>query len=135
MIRQALADFLLSKTAITDVVGQRVRPVFIAQSDTFPAIVYRRISAGHNPGIEGGDDTPSPQFQVTSWAETYGGAVSLNEIVRGQLENEGEATWPGDVEVLSVTYIDEQDTFDENTEGGDKPLYGVQAVYEIMYRD
>lgn len=135
MIRQALADFLLSKTAITNIVGQRIRPVFVTQADTFPAIAFRRLTSGHEPGIDGGDDTPSPRFEIVSWALTYAGAVTLSEAVRGVLENEGPTTWPGGVDVLEVTYLDEQDTFADNTEGGDKPIYGVQTTYEIMYRD
>jgi hypothetical protein len=114
--------------------------VFVAQNDTFPAIAFRRINAGHDPPIAAGDDTPMPRFEITSWAETHREAVTLHEAVRAVLENEGASDgsvlWgDDDVEVLAVTFLDEQDTWDENTEGGDKPHYGVQAVYEIMYRD
>lgn len=140
MIRKALADFLLAEPTITAVVGDRIRPLWFPGNGTFPAIVFRRINAGHNPVLEGGDNLPGPHFEITCWADTYGGAVDLNEIVRAALEDQGASdgsvTWgDDDVEVLSVTYIDEQDTFDENTEGGDKPKYGVQTVYEIIYRD
>lgn len=138
MIRQALADFLLSQAAVTAIVGQRVRPMFLAQTDTYPAITFRRITAGHEPPIAAADDTPAPRFEITSWARTYLGAISLSEVVRGVLENAGSytETWGDDaVGVLAVTYLDEQDTFSEDVEGGDKPIYGVSTTYEIIYRD
>lgn len=140
MIRQALADFLLSQSAVTDLVAQRVRPMFLTQGDTYPAITFRRVAAGHDPSLSAADDIPSPRFEVISWARTYGGAVALSEAVRGVLENQGASdgsvTWGDDeLEVLSVTYIDESDTFDEDVEGGDKPIFGVQTTYEIAYRD
>lgn len=139
MIRQALAGYLLSKATITNIVGTRVRPVVLAQDDVFPCITYRRVSAGHDPGISGGDNLPSPRFEIVCWAETYSGAVALNEVVRAVLEDEGQDTWTtsDSVAVLieAVTYLDEQDTFADNTEGGGKPIFGVQSTYEIMYHD
>lgn len=138
MIRQALADFLLSQGAITAIVGDRIRPLVLAQNDTLPGITFRRTAGGHDPPLSAADDTPSPRFEIVSWARTYGGAVSLSEVVRGVMENAGSytETWGDDaVGVLAVTYIDEQDTFAEDVEGGDKPIYGVQTTYEVTYRD
>ena len=138
MIRQALADFLLGQSTVTDIVGQRVRPMFLTQDDTYPAITFRRVNAGHNPSLSAADDIPGPRFEIIAWARTYGGAVALSEVVRGVLENAGShtETWgDDDVGVLAVTYLDEQDTFSEDVEGGDKPIFGVSTSYEIIYRD
>jgi hypothetical protein len=136
VIRQALAAKLVS--AVGSTVGNRIRPVVLAQSDARPAIVFRRATSGHDPPLEGGDDVPGPAFEVTSWADTYEDSVALAEAVRAALENEGRDTWAysgGSVTVHSVTYLDEEDVFDERDDGSSKPIYGVAQTYEIIYED
>ena len=140
MIRQALADYLLAQATVTAIVGQRVRPMFLTQEDTYPAITFRRTASGHDASLSAADDIPAPRFEIISWARTYLGAFQLSEVFRAAMENQGASdgsvTWgDDDVEILAVTYIDEQDTFAEDVEGGDKPIFGVQTTYEIAYRD
>jgi hypothetical protein len=148
-IRQALRHFLAQQAAITAHVGTgnatRIRPVVPRQGDgREPSISYARATAGHDAGMQGGDDLPSPRFSITSWAADIDKAVPLADAVREALvptdpdDDPYPAVWGPEgstVTVESVTFVDEEDVYDDEAGGEGEIRYGVRQLYEIQYRE
>jgi hypothetical protein len=138
VIEEALAAKLVSAvgTSVGGPSDPRIRPDVLAQPDTFPAIVYRQTSAGQDPPISGKDDMPAPEFEITCWDRTRRGATTLARAVKTALEDEGRDTWAysgGSVVVHSVTLLESETIYDDESQGSDKPIYGTAQTYEVIH--
>jgi hypothetical protein len=137
-IRRALIDYLLAQAPVAAVVGTRVFPIIRPQSSALPALSVEKASAGHEPSMDSTDTLPSPQFVVTSWANTVDAADSLAGLVLDSLKNVGPENWtPGadTVRVTAVTFLDETDSAEEKAGGNDEWTYGIRQIYEIQYEE
>lgn len=136
-IRRAVAAKLLSVPAVYAIAGARIRPLVLNQDDAFPAITFVLTQAGYEPGIDGYDELPSPQFEITCWALIHDDAAELADLVAAALEDEGESTWSpssGNVTVTASTLLNMRDVMAENVEGGDKPVFGVALTFQFQFR-
>lgn len=136
-ISRAVSARLLTEPGITALAGQRIRPDGIDQGEAFPAITYVRRTAGYIPGINGGDEFPSPQFEITCWAEGRDESESLADAVLSALEDDGVSTWSpssGDVTVTAATFLDSRWVAADDPDGGDKMIYGVAMVFEFQFQ-
>ena len=80
-----LYTLLQSFATVTNLVGERVHPIKLPQSPSFPAIVANKISKIPMYTNDGVDSTNNQFYQVRTWDETHEGAVALADIVEGLL--------------------------------------------------
>lgn len=103
-----LRDALVAHSGTVALVEQRIYPLFLPQTPTYPAISYQRIS---NSAQNGSTAVRESRWQVNCWAATYAGAVSLSEAVKAALEEHTNGTeTPGIKMCRVVNEIDDQDT-------------------------
>ena len=94
-----IRTYLLTKSAITDLVSTRIRPDLLAQSDSLPAIVYSEIFTNHQHTLTAAAGIEECMLELMCYSSTRTEADSLADLVRQQLQ--GYRGTAGSVEVIS----------------------------------
>lgn len=72
--------------ALKSLVSNRVYPLVMPQSPTYPAIVYNRIANTAQNTLEGGSSLDQVRMQIDVYATTYSAAKTLSDQVRSAME-------------------------------------------------
>lgn len=79
----AVRTFLLTQSSVTDLVGTRIYPMQLPQNAQLPAIVYRRITTGHEETIDGSKGgLADARVQYDCYAVTHDQAHDVAEALR-----------------------------------------------------
>lgn len=82
-LEEGLRTYLVSRTAITALVGQRIYAVRLPQAWGSPAITFQRISADRDRNIpEGPDGRAWERIQIDVWARHMQAGVDAYDQVR-----------------------------------------------------
>ena len=81
-MEEALRDYLLTKTAIVALVGQKIRWVVSSQSDAGSRIVLAKVSSVPAYHTSGQSDLADSRVQVDCYAETALTALSIARAVK-----------------------------------------------------
>ena len=143
-IRQALRNKLRTNAGVS-AITTKIQPLVVGSLENLPAVVYRKSSAGIEPGMRGGDEIPIPTFEITCWARDIDEAVPLADAVRECLMpfDDADDTYPDDwttagnetVTVEDVGLLDESDVFDDEVGSDGEVIYGVRLTFEIQFRE
>ena len=80
---QSLVSFLLSKSAVTDIIGDRIESDDLTQGVAVPAVTYRRISTSHANNIMGTKaGIARSRVEINCLAGTRLAADALAETIR-----------------------------------------------------
>ena len=123
-IEQAIKIFLLKKTEITNIVGQRISYATLPQGPTYPYLTFFRINNINAHDI----DVSSVYFQFDSWALTYIAAVELASQVRKALQREKRVL--SGINVIQGVYLNEDYNYESDTK-----LHLVSSDFKIIYRE
>lgn len=124
-IEQAIKIFLLKKTGITNLVGQRIYYPNLPQNPTYPAITFFLITGLRHHDI----DVAYPYYQFDSWASTYMQSIQLANEIRLALQREKGIL--NNIPVLQGVFKNESDV-----EEPDNPnLFHRASDYKIIYRE
>lgn len=108
-IATILKAALAADTAINALVSGRIYPVQLPQSVTYPAISYQRISS---TGTNGNTAMRESRYQISCWAETYLGGLTLAAAVKALAEGyTNTASTPG---IKMTQIVNELDDYDDS---------------------
>ena len=123
-IEQAIKIFLLKKTEVTNIVGQRINYSTLPQGPTYPYLTFFRIN-----NISAHDiDVTSVYFQFDSWALTYIAVVELANQVRKALQREKRVL--SGINVIQGVYQNEDYNYESDTK-----LHHIASDFKIIYRE
>jgi hypothetical protein len=129
-LETGLRALLAADPGVSALVADRIRPLRLAQGETYPAITYQRIACSPRSTLDGATGRLRSVVQATCWAESYLEAHALADAVRACV-TDYRGTWDG-VDVLRIEPPDERDT--EPVEGGGAPaVYGVALDLTIHH--
>lgn len=84
-MEEALRDYLLTKTALVALVGQKIRWVVSSQSDAGSRIVLAKVSSVPAYHTAGQSDLADSRVQVDCYAETALTALSIARAVKAAI--------------------------------------------------
>lgn len=84
-MEEALRDYLLTKTALVALVGQKIRWVVSSQSDAGSRIVLAKVSSVPAYHAAGQSDLADSRVQVDCYAETALTALSIARAVKAAI--------------------------------------------------
>lgn len=132
-LEQGLVTYLLTRSAVTDLVGSRISPNRVAQGvDQFPRLVYRRISGRHEHTLAGASRECNARLQLTCQAQNYGEAKALAEALRNSLD--GFRGSMGGATVTGCHLDNDPDGFKPPSDGSDDGVHEVMCDYLIQHR-
>lgn len=130
-IESSLRTYLLTKSGITNLVSTRIYPLARPQNSALPAIVYQRITGGHEHMIAGAAGNANPVIQIDCLAASYSAAKSVAEQVRQALQGYSGAM--GSDTVHACVFRNEIDLFEPPDDGSDVGVYRTVLDYAIRY--
>lgn len=134
-IGTAIQDYLTADATVSGLVGTRIRPDVIKQSETMPAVSYRTISTRHEHNINGAKTgIARSRIQFDCFADTRIGANALAEAIRKSgILDRGHTTTHG-VYIYSVE-IDAGAShgIEQPNDGSDQFRYVTSQDYAFTY--
>ena len=129
-IREALMTYLLAQSALTTLVGRRIRYDERDQEDALPAVGIIDVSNVFIHTHEGQIEVETPVMQVTAYATTRAGSIVISELVKTALQD-----YQGSMSGLVVQKIELQseNTGLITTPDGVVRVYATYLELEITY--
>lgn len=124
LIRAQLAD----DSAVSDIVGTRIRFAQAREGDDPPYLVLSKISSQTINAMNGPTTTFTGRIQVDIIAATYAAVKTLADAVRSALNG-----WTSAGAVSSCLLDNELDGFDDPTDASDKGVCRVIQDYIAWY--
>ena len=103
MIEIAIVTALKNNSTITDIVEDRIYPLFRPQSDPLPALVYQRVSTVPENSLDGFSGLDAVRLQFSCYAKTLIEAKELAVLLRAALDSDSI------IKSTCVMEMDEQD--------------------------
>jgi hypothetical protein len=143
-VEEGVVARLKADTAVSAIVGTRIRPLEAPQGDSYPLIVFRKVSDVPDYAMGGQSGLSEARIQIHCWAQdapgggsagAYGQAKALAEAVRLRLSGwRGTVTVGADSIVIDHIGLENQeDLFDPET-GSGIAIKGVGCDYVVAYR-
>jgi len=131
-IETALKTHLLSKTALTALVGQNIFYLGeVPQGVTEPYVVFFKVSTTREHSFSGSSQLARARFQFSVFSDSYYEAKQIVEqlqvALQGVTGNIGDSPY---VNVGAILYENEQDLYETETK-----LYHIAVDYMITNTD
>lgn len=126
---KAIAARLAAYSGVTAIVGTRISPDVIPAPATWPAIAYRQTYGRQEKGPTTSPGLFMGLFQVSSFAKTRLGAVTLAAQVRAALDRWRATTIAG-ITIDDCLFESAIDIYDPEAD-----VYYVAADYRLFYRE
>ena len=97
---EAIYQYLVSQTAISDLVGTRVYPDMLPEGCEFPAMTFQQVSLTARYSHDGDASLDTARVQLDVYAEDRAAAGQIASALRGVLS--GARTSEGSVLIQSV---------------------------------
>jgi hypothetical protein len=110
-----------------------IHPVLAVHNAPFPLVVYRRTGTRRDRDMLGNVGRPVATFSVSVVAESYSEVKEISDAIRLSVDNfTGTASG---VTIDNTSLVSEADNMERPYEGQSKPLYRVDQVYEVRFRE
>jgi hypothetical protein len=119
----AIKTYLLTKTSLTNLIGQRIYYSTLPQTPTYPAISFFRISNIRQHNL----DIGSVYYQFDVWSLTYIQSVEISNEIRLALQREKRVI--SGVTMIQGVFLNEQDFYES-----DVKIFHVALDFKIIYR-
>lgn len=129
---EAVAKYLLTQTAITDLVGTRIYPDVLPEACTLPAIVYSEISDNDNYHLSGVCTAAECRVQIDCYGATRASANAVGRKVREIIGN-GTSREMGGMQVLSCHSENGHTMQEQPVNGTDNWRYVRSRDFLIIY--
>jgi len=125
-IGKSLYAYLITVTAITDLVNQRIYPVILPQNSPMPAITYQQLVEiqTHTMGSDSGPGRDI--YDIHCWADKYDDVQSLADAASTALKDKTGTM--GSHTLQRILQEDRADIYDSITE-----TYHIVLEYTINY--
>lgn len=120
-IEEGLVTYLGQSAGVPDLIGTRLRPNRLKQSDVLPAVTYTVISKVTDYGLDSSSGLPVKRLQLDVWASTYVSAQTVADKLRFLLD--GYRGSMGDVVVQCSRVEDVRDDYVPDPQQDDKGTY------------
>lgn len=125
----AVVGLLLARSELAALVGTRIDPDVMADSPTYPAVTFQRMSGSSERGALSDPPLKSAVYQVSAWAKNREDARAVSKQIRLAMDRKRQVTVNG-VLVNDCFYQDDIDLYDFDTR-----TYFTHTTFKIFYRD
>ena len=131
---------LLSKSAITSLVGNRVSPSYVPQKNrVYPSITYSLVSNNSAHHLQGGAGYAERRLQIDVFAVSETSRDAVVEAIRNQLQGFPAAGTSGTIGagtvVTSIVYMGSRDLYEPDQVGADTGYFWNSTDYWIRFQE
>ena len=128
-----IRTYLLTKSAVTDVISTRLRPDVLAQSDSLPAATYSEIYTNHIHTVSAAAGIEECMLEIVCYSSTRTQADSLADTIRQQLQGYRGAS--GSVQVMSCQLDDTGHGYEKPEDDSDQGKYLTALRFRIHVQE
>lgn len=129
-IEERLRTILIGDTAITTLVGDRIRPDELAQEDSYPAILITINEEDPLAMLSEVGGLQKATINVTALSETKSQARTIAKKVRARMDQLPEVV---DGVQIDATFEKRENGFDHDDDGADTGVYFSNCIFEIWW--
>lgn len=133
MFEETISNALLADTELTDLIGENVEPLTVAQDVPRPYAAYLITDREDpSPSHDGPSSIVVATYDVAVVADTYKEVAEISEHVRRILKN--YSVIEGDTQVFWTRFQSTSDIEQALEAGNEKPTYLRLLTFKAMYR-
>lgn len=132
-IDEGLVAYLLQSAGVTDLIGTRLRPGRLKQSDTLPAVTYTVLSELTDYGLSASSGLPVRRLQLDVWGQTYTSAQTVALKFRDLLN--GYRGLMGDVYVQCSRVEDTRSDYAPDQQQDDRGVQSISLDIALVYEE
>jgi hypothetical protein len=126
-IQEALHDYLLEQSALTDLIGSKLYYVKAVQKVVSPYTVMTKISDSTVQSHEGNSHQSTARMQFSTFALTYVETLPIAAVIKSILT--GYKGLMGEIYVKNILFDDEGDGYEPET-----GLFHLRSDYLVQYK-
>lgn len=138
-VEAALRDKLLRSDALSPLIGERVYPVMVPTSGTYPCLVFRRTGTIRRDYMLGASGAIAGRFTVWLWSRDYDQTKAMFAAFRLWLDGESESVTVGPntfrLKRISIEPPGEHDDFDEAAFAEGEDIYCTVVPLQIEHTE
>ena len=132
-VNVAVRTYLLTKTAVTDIIGQRMYTDALPQGATSPAVVLSTVSESYDHALDGLGGIVQTRMQFECYASTRLVSLSIADAIIWCGIDQIKGTYSS-INIRSVMVEDGRRCFtDADTSGGDVQRYVTNFDLMVTY--
>lgn len=132
MPERRIVAALAASTGVTALVSSRIRPVDLLESDTLPALVYRRTGTELDNHSTGAGDFQFTSIEIACLADEYDDAEKLSLAVQDVLSGWASSTGTPAVDMCHLEGVVDQPEAIEA--GRDVLTHRIVQIYNVQHR-
>lgn len=132
-LEEGLVTYLMQAAGVSDLIGSRLRPNKLKQSDILPGVTYTVLSEFTQYGIAETSGLPTRRLQIDIWAETYLSAQAVYTKLRTLLN--GYRGSMGDVVVQCCRIEDTRDAYVPDQQQDDKGVHNISLDIALTFEE
>lgn len=122
MLEIDLRNYILEQQEISDVIGNRLYPMWIPENAKMPSVAFFNVSNPSHHDI----DVAFPRIQFSIFSDGYLEAKSISKLIKESLNRfKGEL---GSTNVIQIAYQNEYENYESDT-----GLYHIAIDFKIIY--
>lgn len=129
-----LCTYIETKTAITNLISTRFYPQIVKGGATLPYAIYSRTNVQRYPVSSGSSGLVTTTVRITSFADTYDGAVGLANQFRIALDGKSGTIGSGTV-MDKCRLVSESDNIDPVEFAQNDAPHFVSQDYQITHTE
>ena len=130
-IGKGVRNYLVSKSAVTDLVSTRIYPAVLPQAATLPAVVYSVITNVPNDDVLGSSGSVTANVQLDIYSDAHITTNNISEQIRLQMQGYSGAM--GDETVGASRLLNRFEQYEKPVDGSDVGRHRVIMSFDITY--
>jgi len=122
---EAVRTLLVADSAVLALVGQRITPLVLPQTEVLPAVTYQEISTAPYNQLGGRSKASQVRLQVNVFAKSYQEAFNISKAILDVLESYSGVS--AALQINYISYAGKRDLYEE-----DSRLYHIASDYSIL---
>lgn len=138
-IGDALYNFLVNKSLLTNLISTRLYPNVAPQGRAFPYVVFHIVDTEHAFTLAGGAPLAQNNFVFEVYAQTYSSRDAVKEALRNILHGRGNTilsqTDTNTVNMKSAHLLSISDGYDDAGDGNDLGVFAQEMTFVIAFAE
>ncbi|PQO33153.1 hypothetical protein C5Y96_09850 [Blastopirellula marina] len=130
-IQQAIVNYLLEQSNVTDLVSNRIFTNHLPQKPEFPAITIRLVSADHGRNLDGPNGVVRARIQIEAWSKDFLESQDIAEQVRTKVQ--GYSGLMDELLIRSCGLEEDIDTPEPPDDDSDEWFYSKALIFSMLY--
>lgn len=132
-LETGIFNALLNTSGVTNVVGNKIRPLALSKTDDRPCVTYE-ITERRTEGTLDGQvaDYKHAEFELGIFGNQFDDVVNVSEAARDALDNNGQTI--SGVEFAPCLFDSETDIQEVIPQGEEMPVYLRVQTYKVLYK-